>query len=190
MIKTTRKIKKVAFFGDADAKQNSQHYRNAFEVARLLASCGYIIVNGGGPGVMLASTLGAKQSGGQVEIVTWDRGEKSANYEGELKENADLADKKYSESNYEDRVKKLVELSDAFVIFKGGTGTLSEMGMVWGMAKLNYGHHKPVIFFGKFWKKIIKSIVNNLVIDQKEKNVYTIAWQKFKVKKILDNLSA
>jgi len=69
---TKKKIKRVSFFGDADAKKTDQHYIDAFNTARLLAENGYIIVNGGGPGVMLASTLGAKSVNGKVEVVIID----------------------------------------------------------------------------------------------------------------------
>ncbi|MBU4209930.1 LOG family protein [Patescibacteria group bacterium] len=183
--KTTKKIKRVAFFGDAEAGKKSRHFKDAFEVALLLAENGYIIVNGGGPGVMLASTLGAKSAGGKVETVIWEKKKTTTEFEGELIDNTSLSDKKYVEKSYEDRVEKLIDIADAYVIFKGGTGTISELGMVWGLAKLNYGYHEPIVFYGNFWRKIINSIVEKLVITSKEKMVYEIADSP---KKVLDVL--
>ena len=70
--KTTKVIKKIAFFGDAEAISTSDHYIGAYNTASLLAKNGYTIVNGGGPGIMVASTLGAKSANGLVEIVILD----------------------------------------------------------------------------------------------------------------------
>lgn len=174
MEKTKKLIKRVAFFGDADLKENDSAYKTATETARLLAENGYIIVNGGGPGIMRASTQGAKLVGGRVELVIIDPKKEPDNYEGSDKENVEYASKVYKMANIENRVSKLVEIADAFVVFKGGTGTLAEVGLVWEMAKFEYGHHEPVIFVGKEWRKIVKEIVTKLNFEEKEKRVVTV----------------
>ena len=88
LAKTKKIIKRIAFYGDAEAKKSDQHYQEAFETAKLLAKEGYIILNGGGPGVKLASTLGAKEGGGKVEVVIFDEKiDMGNNYEGTEKEN-------------------------------------------------------------------------------------------------------
>jgi uncharacterized protein (TIGR00730 family) len=171
MIKTTKKITRVAFFGDAMAQKSDENYRLAFETANLLAKNGYIIVNGGGPGVMEAATLGAKEGGGKVELVVLDPRKIPENYEGIDKKNEDLANKIYITNNYQERMDKLVDIADAYVIFKGGSGTLSEVGLVWEMAKFEYSHHEPLIFVGKEWEKVVKSIIENMEFENKEKRV-------------------
>ncbi|MBU1129785.1 LOG family protein, partial [Patescibacteria group bacterium] len=130
-------------------------------------------------------TLGAKSVGGKVETVIWKKEKITKEFEGEMVDNTSLSDKKYVEKTYEDRVKKLIDIADAFVIFKGGTGTISELGMVWGLAKLNYGHHEPIVFYGNFWKEIINSIVKKLAISSKEKRVYEIVDNAEKVLGVL-----
>lgn len=173
MEKTTKKIKKVAFFGDGMAKKSDEHYILAFETAKLLAENGYIIVNGGGPGVMEAATLGAKEAGGRVELVVLDPKLDPANYEGIGKENQALANTIYITENYQERMGKLIEIADAYVIFKGGSGTLSEVGLVWEMAKFEYGHYEPLIFVGKEWETVVKSIIDNMGFENIEKRVVT-----------------
>ena len=175
MIKTTKKIKRVAFFGDGMAEEKDKHFQDAYETAKLLAEKGYVIVNGGGPGVMLASTLGAKAGGGRVEVVILDPQKDPANYEKTSQKNFSMADKKYIMPEYPDRMNKLIEIADAFVIFKGGTGTLAEVGMVWSLAKFESGHHEPLIFFGKEWENTVKEIVKDLDFEKIEKDVYSIA---------------
>jgi len=174
MKKTTKKIKRVAIFGDGEARQNDRHFKDAAEVARLLAKNGYIIVNGGGPGVMRAATLGAKEGGGKVEVVIVNPSEKIGNYEGVDEENLKMADKIIKADTYDSRLSKLVEIADAFVFFKGGTGTISEMGLAWSKAKFDYGHHEPLIFFGKFWKEIIGGLMKGLGLEEIEKEVVVI----------------
>ena len=59
-------ISRIAFFGYADAKPKSELYNQAYNTAKLLAENGFTIVNGGGPGVMDASTKGAEAGGGDT----------------------------------------------------------------------------------------------------------------------------
>lgn len=161
----------MAFFGDAMAKKSDEHYKLAWETAKLLAKNDYIIVDGGGPGVMEAATLGAKEAKGEVELVVIDPLKNPENYEGINKENESLANKIYITQNYEERMDKLVEVADAYVIFKGGSGTLSEAGLVWELAKFEYGHQEPLIFVGKEWEAVVKSIMENMGFENKEKRV-------------------
>ncbi len=174
LAKTNKIIKRVAIFGDADAKKTDQHFIDAFNTAKLLAENGYIVVNGGGDGVMLAATLGAKAGGGRVETVIIDPKRKMKNFEGFNKENHELADKEYKTKNYPDRLNKLVEVGDAFVIFNGGVGTLSEVGLTWQMAKFEYGKHEPLIFFGNQISELVETLIEKLNYDPLEKKLYQI----------------
>lgn len=174
LAKTNKIIKRVAIFGDADAKKTDQHFIDAFNTAKLLAENGYIVVNGGGDGIMLAATLGAKAGGGRVETVIIDPKRKMKNFEGFNKENHELADREYKTKNYPDRLNKLVEVGDAFVIFNGGVGTLSEVGLTWQMAKFEYGKHEPLIFFGNQIGELIETLIEKLNYDPLEKKLYQI----------------
>jgi predicted Rossmann-fold nucleotide-binding protein len=68
----------------------------------------------------------------------------------------------------------LMDHADAFVIFQGGTGTLSEWATAWLLAHLYYGHHKPLILYGGFWHHVMDVINENFFIGEKEKTVYKI----------------
>ncbi|PJC77020.1 TIGR00730 family Rossman fold protein, partial [Candidatus Shapirobacteria bacterium CG_4_8_14_3_um_filter_39_11] len=63
-------IKKVTFFGSSEVVTGSDVYDSAFRTAKLLAQEGYEVINGGGPGVMKASSEGAKAGGGKVMGIT------------------------------------------------------------------------------------------------------------------------
>src|SRR6185437_6544575 len=85
-----------------------------------------------------------------------------------------IADKIYKKSNYIERTKKLLELGDAYIIFNGGTGTISEFGMAWGLARLYFGHHKPLILYGYFWHYIIEEFRRRMRMRPEDLKVFTI----------------
>ncbi len=164
-------IRNIAFFGDANIAEDDPTYKSAYELGKQLASKGFTIVNGGGPGVMNASTQGAEDGGGKTISVTFDP-KHAPFYEGRYVKN--ITDKEIKTTNYIERMFGLLEHSDAFVVFKGGSGTISEWGTVWVLAKLYFGHHKPFILFGRHWYPIIDAIRSNMNIDDMEMTVFEI----------------
>ncbi len=164
-------IQNIAIFGYADSKEGDGLYATVTEVCRKLAKTGYTIVDGGGPGVMRAATLGAKQGGGKVVGVTFYPTD-MPNFEGRDPKN--LFDKEIKTSNYVERTLTLMKEGQVYVIFKGGTGTISEFGMAWGLAKLYFGHHKPLILYGSFWENIIHSFKENMSLRPEELKVFKI----------------
>ena len=67
-----------------------------------------------------------------------------------------------------------MEHGDIFVIFKGGSGTISEFGTAWVLSKLYYGHHKPFILYGNFWAEIIDILRKYMNLDKRELSVFEI----------------
>ncbi len=165
------KFKKIAIFGFADAHEDRPVWKDAYATAKLLAEHGYTIVNGGGPGVMKAATLGAKEANGKVVGVTFYP--KDAPY-FEGRDQSNPIDQEIKTTNYLERTLRLLDIGDAYVIFQGGTGTVSEFGMAWGLAGLYFGHHKPFILYGSFWHEILEAIAKNMYIRGEELKVYRI----------------
>jgi len=165
-------INRVAIFGFADAPLESDLYKDAYEVAKELAQCGYTIVNGGGPGVMRASTEGAKKGGAKVIGVTFDP-KGMTTFEGRDPNNH--VDKNITTSNYLERTLQLLKLGQVYVVFNGGTGTISEFGMAWGLARLYFGHHKPLILFGHFWHEVIETFKKYMYLRPADLEVFKIA---------------
>lgn len=170
-VKKAKNIEQIAIFGSAHASPESELIRDAFEVCKKLAKAGYIVVDGGGPGVMRAATMGAKAGGGQVIGIVLEPGE-WMHYEGRDLENKFDIEKKAK--NYVERTLTLMREGQVYVIFNGGTGTISEFGMAWGLAKLYFGHHKPLILYGKFWENILNTFKENMLITNEEREVYKI----------------
>jgi uncharacterized protein (TIGR00725 family) len=171
MSEEQRLIKTVTCLGFADARPEELLFKEAFDVGKILAEHNYVVANGGGPGVMRATTEGAKSAGGKVIGVTFYPKDVS-NFEGRDKNNK--IDEEIKTENYLERTMKLLEVGQAYVIFRGGTGTISEFGMAWGLARLYFGHHKPLILFGKFWESIIASFISHMRMRSEEFQVYRI----------------
>ena len=55
----------VSIFGSARTPENHRHYKAARKTAALLASAGFSIITGGGPGIMQAANRGARDAKGR-----------------------------------------------------------------------------------------------------------------------------
>jgi uncharacterized protein (TIGR00725 family) len=164
-------IKYIALFGSADIDKNHPLYRDVFIAARYLAYHDKIVVNGGGPGVMSAATEGAQSAGGKTLAVTFYPKD-MPEFEGRFHENH--VDKEIKTANYIERMFELMNHADAFIVFQGGTGTLSEWATAWLLAHLYYGHHKPLILYGDFWHEVMRVVNENFFIGDHENRVYKI----------------
>ena len=164
---------RVAFFGDAKIPKKNQVYKDAYNVARLMAQNGFVIINGGGPGGLDAATQGAEDGKGKTVAVTFHPKE-AGGFEGSYLKNINRVDREVVTSNYSARMFALIEEADLFVIFKGGSGTLSELGTVWVLANIYHGHHKPFILYGGYWWEIIDVLYKNMNIDDQEMDCFRI----------------
>lgn len=164
-------VKNITFLGYADAKAADDPFKASFEVAALCAKEGFTVINGGGPGIMKASTQGAHSQDGTAIGVTFYPKD-IPNFEG--RDETNNVDQLIVEKNYLERTLKLLELGQIFVIFNGGTGTISEFGMAWGLARLYFGHHKPLVLYGDFWQQVIFAFTRGMYIRAEERHVYKI----------------
>jgi len=182
---SARLIKRIAFFGDAQTPKTHQDYKHAYDTAKLLGELGYTIVNGGGPGIMDASTQGAESVGGTTTAVTFSP-KFAASFEGRYLKNLSQVDKEITADNYIERMFGLIEESDAFIVFRGGSGTISEFGTVWVLANIYYGHHKPFLLFGSQWWEIVDVLKANMNIDAQEMKCFKIIETKEEALKALE----
>lgn len=167
-------IAKVAILGFADAKIGDVDYTAALETAKVLAQNGYTIVNGGGPGVMRAATEGAHAGGGKAIGITYypkDQ-DKPDFFEGRDVNNR--FDEEIKTETYVERTLKIMDVADVYVVFNGGTGTISEFGMAWGLARIHFGHHKPLILYGAWWHDLIEAVGKNMHLRPEELKIYHI----------------
>jgi hypothetical protein len=138
----------IALFGTSKAAPGEVAFQLAETAGRLLAENGYTIANGGYGGTMLASAKGAAAAGGKVIGVTcraFKRGTANEYVTEEIKTDA-----------LEQRLARLIELGDAFLVFPGGTGTLLELADVWEHKNKGFANaDKPIILVGAFWQPLL-----------------------------------
>lgn len=165
------KIKQVAMFGGAEVKPESKEYQQVFAVAKTLAEHDYVVVNGGGPGVMEAATRGAESVNGETLVVTFDP-KNAPGFEHGYAQN--VADVEIKTHDYIERIGTLMKEANCYIIFTGGTGTISEFGLSWCLARLYYPHHRPFILYGDFWYEIIESFKKNMMMRGEDLKVFKI----------------
>lgn len=165
-------IKKAAFLGGAEFKETDAEYHQSFATAKLLAENGLTILNGGGPGVMRAATEGAHAGRGRAIGVTYYPAYRHEHYEGRDPKN--LFDEEVVMSDYGSRTMRLLEMADVHIIFRGGTGTISEFGLTWAESRIHHGHNIPFILFGDFWQEIIDSFKKYLYMRLDEFKIYAV----------------
>jgi len=167
-----KRYKSIAFLGGADFKPGDQTYTDAYMTAKHLAQIGLTIYNGGGPGVMRASTEGAKSVGGKVIGVTYHPTVPHPYFEGH--DPLNKIDEEVETSDYFERTKRLLILSDIHLVFRGGTGTISEFGMAWASSRIRLGQERPIILFGEFWNTLIENFKRYMYMRPGEFRLYKI----------------
>lgn len=182
-IRTEKNIQKVAFLGGAAWLPKDQVYKDAYVVSKTLAEAGFEIVNGGGPGVMRASTQGAHAAGGRALAITYHPNKPKRHYEGVDPEN-DFDDEVIT-LDYFDRTKVMLQTTQAHVVFEGSLGTLSEFGMTWISSWIHHPNRKPIILYGSFWNEYLNIINRYSLVGDEEKNILKVCASPQEVLEVL-----
>lgn len=141
--------KTVSVFGSSRPSEGSPEYQQALEVGKLLARAGFTICNGGYAGIMEASARGAREAKGTTIGITVEFFPRPANR---------WIDKEIRAKTMLERLSILVDSADAYVILKGGTGTLLELAYVWEFINKKMIEEKPIVIVGTFWSGVIETL--------------------------------
>lgn len=114
-----RSMRRVAIFGTARVGEDSPIYRQAHEFARKVAERGWMVITGGGPGVMAAGNEGA---GAEASFGLRIRLPSEPGANRAIVGDPKLVNYKYFFS----RKVAFVKEAHAFVLLPGGLGTLDE----------------------------------------------------------------
>jgi len=140
--------KVITIFGSGKSIEEDDEYRASFELGRKLASSGFTIANGGYGGTMEAVAKGAREAGGDAIGVTCRAfGPGGAN---------EYVTREIKTDTLDERLLRLIELGDGYVVLAGSTGTLLELAQVWEFKNKGFlKADKPVILLGKFWEPVV-----------------------------------
>jgi len=144
-------MKVVTIFGSSLPRETSRAYAEARQLGKLLTEAGFAICNGGYKGLMEASARGAREAGGHTIGVTCEIWPGKAN---------PWIVEEVRTKSFPERIMKLLECGDAYVVLAGGTGTLAELALAWEMmnkASLSktVGGNKPLLVMSPYWQPVI-----------------------------------
>jgi uncharacterized protein (TIGR00730 family) len=152
----------VSIFGSARTKPESKYFKIAIEISSQLASLGYGIITGGGPGIMEAANQGAQSAGGKSVGLNID-------LPFEQNHNPYIDSEHNLEFDYF-FVRKVifVKYSQAFVIMPGGLGTLDEMFEAMTLVQTKKINSRPIVLVGKsYWQGLMDWITKAVLEDEK-----------------------
>ncbi|MEZ5371889.1 MAG: TIGR00730 family Rossman fold protein [Microthrixaceae bacterium] len=134
-------VPKCAVFGSARTGEDTEAYRMAREVGRQLAEADWMVMTGGGPGIMTAVVEGAgPEASFGVSIVL--------PFEPSTPQHAALFDGKNLNFRYFfSRKLTLTKESSGYIVFPGGFGTLDETMELLTLMQTGKAPPSPVVLF-------------------------------------------
>lgn len=156
----------VTIFGGSKCREGSQEYSDALELGGLLAEAGFTICTGGYLGIMEAASRGAREKGGRVLGIVMNQFKSEPNRY--------LTDKVATDHFY-DRLQNLITRSVAFVAFRGGMGTVTEISLVWNKLQTRVLESRPLVLIGECWHPVVESWQKNLVVSNDDVSMLDFA---------------
>jgi uncharacterized protein (TIGR00730 family) len=156
----------VAVFGSGSAPAGHTVLDEAECLGRMLAEAGFVLVNGGYGGVMEAASRGARQAGGQVVGVTMEL------FAPRLTPNRWLT-REQRVTDFFPRLQALTA-ADAFVVLRGGIGTLTEATLTWSLLQTGQIAPRPFVFVGEDWQRLFEAFQATTFITQGDLALATV----------------
>lgn len=155
-----RDVRKVSIFGSARTQPDDPNYQLAYQLGRLLRQKDYMVITGGGPGIMQAGNEGAGRdhSFGVNIMLPFEQAP-----------NALIADDKKSINlkYFFTRKLLLVKETHAVAVFPGGFGTFDEAFEVLTLIQTGKTHPMPVVLVeaegGDYWRSLLEFLRSQFV---------------------------
>jgi len=155
-----RDVKKVTIFGSARSKKASAEYKMSEEFSKKLTEKGYMVVTGGGPGVMEAGNKGAKEGKDFALNIRLPFEQKPNPY-------IDEKDKIINFKYFFTRKLIFVKETDATALFPGGFGTQDEGFEMLTLIQTGKSKPRPVILMepkgSAYWTQWMHFINKQLI---------------------------
>ena len=140
---------RVSIFGSARIKKNTNEYNQVYELAKKLAQNKADIVTGGGPGLMEAANIGAKDGspdsksfGLHIDLP----------FETTPNEHLDVT---FHHKKFSSRLDEFMRISQAVVVTPGGIGTILELLYTWQLIQVDHIQPRPIILLGDMWNGLV-----------------------------------
>ncbi|MBN1515051.1 LOG family protein [Candidatus Sumerlaeota bacterium] len=142
-------MKVITLFGSAKCKAGSPDYELAREIGSGVGTLGLQLCNGGYGGVMEASAQGAREAGAHTIGVTL------ASLAQKNQDANPFIAQEIPARSLKDRVEKLIELGDAYICLRGGTGTLVELSVAAELILKQFIEPRPLLIYAPYWRPLI-----------------------------------
>ena len=164
---------RVSIFGSARIKKNTDEYIQVYELAKKLAQNKADIVTGGGPGLMEAANIGAKDGspdsksfGLHIDLP----------FETAPNEHLDVT---FHHKKFSSRLDEFMRISHAVVVTPGGIGTILELLYTWQLIQVKHITPRPIILLGDMWGGLVnwmkaEPLRRNLINETDFDNIKTV----------------
>ena len=166
---------KVSFFGSARTPAGDPDHRLALEFGRLLVSRGYMVITGGGDGIMGAAQEGAgrENSFGLNIMLPFEQGANST-----IADDTKLITFKY----FFTRKLMFLKESHATALFPGGFGTHDETFEVLTLLQTGKSHPQPIVclhapgsdYWHRWYDFIAGELVQKRLISEEDLSLFKI----------------
>jgi uncharacterized protein (TIGR00730 family) len=148
---------KVSVFGGSQPKPDSPAYEDARQLGEFLAQRGHVVLTGGYIGTMEAVSRGAYEAGGHVIGVTC----------GEIERWRDVGKNRWVKEEWRkqtlvERLQVLIRECDAGIALPGGSGTLTEITLMWNLMIVESMHRRPLVLVGNGWQSVFDRLFKSL----------------------------
>lgn len=149
----------ISILGSARTPKHGPWYKQAYRLGELLAKSGFGVLTGGGPGIMEAANLGAKEAS-KVQAKSFGVGIELP-FEKGMNSGVQIG---LTCRYFFTRKVAFLKYSQGFVFFPGGLGTLDELFETLTLSQTGHSPKFPIILVGvEYWSGLIKWIESQLL---------------------------
>ena len=174
----------ITVFGGSQPKEGDTAYAEAQELGKLLAQRGHTVLTGGYIGTMEAVSRGASEAGGHVVGVTCE------DIENWRKVGANRWVKEERRvKTLNERLQTLIEGCDTALALPGGTGTLTEISLMWNLMTVESRHRSPLILIGRGWQSTFDQFLQefDVYVSARQRDLLQFAENVHTAVKLLEN---
>jgi len=148
----------ASFFGSARTQRDDPDYALARETARIVGESALAVITGGGPGIMEAANLGARDAGAlsvglNIELPFEQGGNRYCDIALEF-------------HYFFARKIMFVRYASGFVVFPGGFGTMDELWEALTLIQTGKIHHFPVVLVGTgYWRGMVDWVSDRMLSE-------------------------
>jgi predicted Rossmann-fold nucleotide-binding protein len=147
---------RLAAFGSSRLGPENPLYADVVRLSTAIAELGWDGVTGGCQGMMAAFSEGIDAGGGHIRGITLERFPTPPR--NTLSEEIRARD-------FFDRMRNMIEESQAWLALPGGLGTLAELAMAWDLVAIRVFEPRPLLLYGEMWTPVIDALAAHLVLS-------------------------